>query len=140
VKNINEVLREHRVDKATEAVKTIEEKIKMIKELLREIHRASAIIHHLKTLADKYSGCTEEYTYVYNKMGKQYHYWYLKCPDKNPSSIYLGTSGGKIKAIKRAGKSADEFIQRLHEAMRAVEEMSKILEELKTQVAALKTS
>lgn len=136
-KSMRDVLREYGLERAGEVVAALESRLRDIEEALRDVYRASAIIHHIQQLAERFSGCTEEYTYVYNSQRKAYYYWYIKCPGKKPSSIYLGKSGGGLRAVKSAGRASEEYIRALHAAIRAVEEMKKALEVVKTAVGAI---
>jgi hypothetical protein len=134
---MKDVAREYGLERAGEVIAALESRLRDVEETLRDVYRASALIHHVQQLAERFSGCTEEYTYVYNSQRKAYYYWYIKCPDKKPSSIYLGKSGGGLRAIKNAGRAAEEYIKALHVAIRAVEEMKKALEAVKTAVSAI---
>lgn len=60
---------------------------KRIRELLRDLND---IASRLNTAAARYDGYTLCYTYVKNKCGQKYYYYYLKSKNRRPRSIYLG--------------------------------------------------
>jgi prefoldin subunit 5 len=134
---MRDVVREYGLERAEEVITALETRLRDAEEALRDVYKASTLIHHIQHLAEKFSGCTEEYTYVYNSQRKAYHYWYIKCPGKKPSSIYLGKSGGGLQAVKNAGRASEEYTKALHTAMKAVEEMKRALEAVKTLVETL---
>jgi hypothetical protein len=62
----------------------------------------------IQRLADYYGrhrGCSEAYTWVENRAGSRYWYWYLKCPQKKPSSVYLGSSPEAHRALMEAARA-----------------------------------
>jgi hypothetical protein len=59
---------------------------------------------------EQHKGCSEVNTWVTNKVGTKYWYWYLKCPHKTPSSIYLGKNPeGHRKRMKLARALAEVY-------------------------------
>lgn len=139
-KSMRDVVREYGLERAEEVITALETRLRDAEDALRDVYKASTLIHHIQHLAERFSGCTEEYTYVYNSQRKAYHYWYIKCPGKKPSSIYLGKSGGGLQAIKNAGKASEEYTRALHAAIRAVEEMKRALEVVKKLVGTISMS
>jgi hypothetical protein len=59
-------------------------------------------IQHLAAYRERHRGCGEAYTWVRNSAGSKYWYWYLKCPRRRPSSVYLGASPEAHRALMEA--------------------------------------
>ena len=76
---------------------------------------------------------------VKNPAGTKYYYWYLKCPNKPISSIYLGPEGSgkvewyrRVKGVARSVAKAVEVLregrpQRLLYAAELLEEAARAL-------------
>jgi len=60
---------------------------------------------------DKIKNCSEHYSWVLNKAGKKYYYYYLKCKGQKPATIYIGKSPEGYNVIKRAARAAIELKQ-----------------------------
>jgi hypothetical protein len=59
----------------------------------------------LTAYREKHKGCSEAYTWVENRAGSRYWYWYLKCPRRRPSSVYLGASPEAHRALMEAARA-----------------------------------
>ncbi len=59
-------------------------------------------IQRLASYRERHRGCGEAYTWVRNRAGSKYWYWYLKCPRRRPSSVYLGSSPEAHRALMEA--------------------------------------
>ncbi len=59
-------------------------------------------IQRLAAYRERHRGCGEAYTWVRNRSGSRYWYWYLKCPGRRPSSVYLGSSPEAHRALMEA--------------------------------------
>jgi hypothetical protein len=59
-------------------------------------------IQRLTAYRERHRGCREAYTWVRNRAGSKYWYWYLKCPRRRPSSVYLGASPEAHRALVEA--------------------------------------
>jgi hypothetical protein len=59
-------------------------------------------IRQLASYRERHRRCSEAYTWVRNKAGSRYWYWYLKCPQRRPSSVYLGSSPEAHRALAEA--------------------------------------
>jgi hypothetical protein len=59
-------------------------------------------IQSLVAYRERRRRCSEAYTWVRNKAGSRYWYWYLKCPQRKPSSVYLGSSPEAHRALAEA--------------------------------------
>ncbi len=63
------------------------------KDVLMELRaRVLRLLAKLEPYAERYNGYTLELTWVKNKVGKRYYYWYLKSKTQHPRSIYVGKS------------------------------------------------
>ena len=63
-------------------------------------------IQQLASYRERRRRCSEAYTWVRNKSGSRYWYWYLKCPQRRPSSVYLGASPEAHRALMEAAGAA----------------------------------
>ena len=75
---------------------------------------------------------------MYNKQKKQYYYWYLKCPGKNPSSIYLGSSREGYNIVKNAARSAEELIAAVEIFTKAYRNLADAITQLEKAVETFK--
>jgi len=62
-------------------------------------------IQGLAAYRERLRGCGEAYTWVRNRAGSKYWYWYLKCPRRRPTSVYLGASPEAHRALMEASKA-----------------------------------
>jgi hypothetical protein len=62
-------------------------------------------IQRLAGYYGRHRGCSEAYTWVENRAGSRYWYWYLKCPRRRPSSVYLGSSPEAHRALMEAARA-----------------------------------
>jgi len=122
-----------------EALESIKRQLEIIEENVEEIAKLAVRFKPLAELYAQFKGCTEEYTYVYNKQRKQYYYWYLKCPGKNPSSIYLGSSREGYNIIKNAARIVAEFVVAVETLIRAHENLADTVTQLERAIEALET-
>jgi hypothetical protein len=93
------------------AAKIIAEAAKKLREVSELLSRTE--IWQLIEYYEQHKGCSETYTWVANKTGTKYWYWYLKCPNKTPSSIYLGKSPEGYRARIDAARVVAEAFYRL---------------------------
>jgi len=119
------------------AAKLLEEAARRLKEASELLSRAE--VQQLVAFYEQHRGCSEEYTWVKNPAGVKYYYWYLKCPNKPVSSIYLGPEGSpriewyrRVKGAARAVAKAVEVLregrpQRLLYAAELLEEAARAL-------------
>ena len=119
---------------ATEKLKDLavesESLISEMEQVLEDLLDVAEKLKPVSAFYDEYKGCSEEVTWVLNKVGEKYHYCYLKCPEKKPSSIYLGSCIG-WNALKNAFKTIAEFVA-------GIEKLSNDIETLKTLASELK--
>jgi hypothetical protein len=96
---------------------------------------SSPEIRQLAAYRERRRGCSEAYTWVENRSGSRYWYWYLKCPGRRPASVYLGASPEAHRALMEAaeavagvrralaGAGLGELAGRLAEAARKLERL-----------------
>ncbi len=99
------------------AAKLLEEAARKLREVSELLSRAE--VQQLVAFYEQHRGCSEEYTWVKNPAGTKYYYWYLKCPDKPVSSIYLGPEGSSkiewYRRVKGAARAAAKAVEVLRE-------------------------
>jgi hypothetical protein len=121
------------------AVKELRSRLELLKAdygLIVKLARDSGLLD-LAELYEDLKSCSEEYTWVLNKAGKRYYYYYLKCRGKNPRSIYVGKTPEGFNQLRRAAQLAFQLKARLEAvavAMRELEEVLRQLEENKAIV------
>ena len=118
-------------------IEVIKQHIDLVEESVEEIKSLTTRFKPIAELYEQLKGCTEEYTYVYNKQRKQYYYWYLKCPGKNPSSIYLGSSREGYNIVKNVAKYAAEFIATTEAFIKAYKNLADTIIQLERAIEAL---
>jgi hypothetical protein len=118
------------IEAAAKTVLELSKHLKAISELLSRTE-----IQQLIEYYEQHRGCSEVYTWVTNKAGTKYYYWYLKCPHKTPSSIYLGKSPEGHRARMAAARAVAEAYYKLKKLeLRALAE--ELEEAAKSLVAA----
>jgi prefoldin subunit 5 len=125
-------------DQLQRALESIKQQLDVLRESVEEIKKLAGYFKPLAELYEKFKGCTEEYTYVYNKQRKQYYYWYLKCPGKNPSSIYLGSSREGYNIVKNSARSAEEFIAAVEIFTKAYRNLADAITQLERAIETFK--
>jgi hypothetical protein len=92
-------------------------------------------VRSLAAYRERHRGCSEAYTWVENRAGSKYWYWYLKCPGRRPTSVYLGAGPEAHRALMEAAEAvarvqrelADldlgELASKLAEAARRLEKL-----------------
>jgi hypothetical protein len=96
----------------------IEAAAKIIAEAAEHLREASELlsrfeIYQIIEYYEQHKGCSETYTWVTNKTGTKYWYWYLKCPHRTPSSIYLGKNPEGHRRRMAAARVVAEAYYRL---------------------------
>jgi hypothetical protein len=97
----------------------------------------------LLELADLYENlknCVEEYTYVYNKAGKKYYYYYLKCKSGGKKSIYIGKSPEGYNQFRKAAFLAFQLKAKIEAVLAAMRELESQLEELRANTALVESA
>jgi hypothetical protein len=62
-------------------------------------------VQSLAAYRERHRGCSEAYTWVENRSGSRYWYWYLKCPRRRPTSVYLGASPETHRTLMEAAET-----------------------------------
>ena len=101
-----------------------------------ELMRKSGLLQ-LAELYENMKNCVEEHTYVYNKVGKKYYYYYLKCKGKTQRSIYIGKSPEGYNRVKAAARLAYELKSRIEALSIALRELSNTVRELELNKAII---
>jgi hypothetical protein len=92
------------IDALEKACKNILEEYRALVETLKRLK-----LLELVEVYEKLKGCSEHYSWVLNKAGKRYYYYYLKCKDQKPATIYIGKSPEGYNSIKHAARRAVEL-------------------------------
>jgi hypothetical protein len=114
------------VEEALRELSSSVEELRGVYSRVVELMRKSGLLQ-LSELYENLKNCTEEYTYVYNKIGKKYYYYYLKCKSGSVKSIYVGKTPEGYNRVKAATRLAYELTTQ-------VEALGKALRELVNQV------
>jgi hypothetical protein len=103
---------------------------------IAELARRSGLLE-LADLYEDLKNCSEELTFVRNKRGKRYYYYYLKCKGKKTKSIYVGKSPEGYNQVKRAARLAHELKTRLEAVEVALRELEGTLLQLEENRALI---
>ena len=104
--------------------------LKAISELLSKFE-----VHQTVAYYEQHKGCSEAYTWVTNKVGAKYWYWYLKCPHKTPSSIYIGKNPEGHRKRMKLARALSEAYYRLRKV--GLRELAEELEEAAMELQLL---
>jgi hypothetical protein len=91
----------------------------------------------LAELYENLKNCSEELTWVLNKAGKKYYYYYLKCKEGPRRSIYIGKTPEGYNQFRKAAALAHELkakLEAVETALRELEETLRQLEESRALV------
>jgi len=113
--------------------KKLQEMEKMLEDLKIQTTKLKPFIEKLK----EWDKCEEEKTWVKNKAGKKYFYYYIKCKDPY-RSIYGGNSEGKLKKIKQSKKAIKKLAKNIEDIEALTKKTKKLLEEARGFEALLK--
>jgi hypothetical protein len=94
----------------------------------------------LAELYENLKNCTEEYTFVYNKLRKKYYYYYLKCKEGPRRSIYVGKSPEGYNQFRRAAQLAHELKSKLQAALTAINQLEDTLRQLEESAALVENA
>jgi nucleotidyltransferase/DNA polymerase involved in DNA repair len=127
-------------DQASTVEKVVEElhsRLKLLEEgygFMVKLMRGSGLLD-LAELYEDLKNCSEEYTWVLNKAGKRYYYYYLKCKGKNPRSIYVGKTPEGYNQIRRAASLAHQLKTKIEAVAAALRELERAVEEIRENKA-----
>ncbi|MCC6010917.1 MAG: hypothetical protein LM556_00765 [Desulfurococcaceae archaeon] len=105
-------------------------------DTLIELLRRTGLLD-LVRIYDKIKNCAEHYSWVLNKAGKKYYYYYLKCKEQKPMTIYIGKTPEGYNAIKRAARAAIELKQVLDKLRGDLKELEVATKTFKENIEAL---
>jgi DNA mismatch repair ATPase MutS len=120
--------------------KTIEEleaRLKLLKadySFIVKLVRDTGLLE-LAELYENLKNCSEELTWVLNKAGKRYYYYYLKCKEGPRRSIYIGKTPEGYNQFRKAAQLAFELKSKIEAVIAALRELEEQLEELRANAA-----
>jgi hypothetical protein len=115
------------------------EQLRASYDFMVELVRESGLLD-LAELYEDLKNCTEELTWVLNKAGKRYYYYYLKCKGRRPRSIYVGKSPEGYNQLRRAAALAHELKARVEALQVAIRELERAVEELRANAAMVESA
>ena len=136
-KLVEETSRDRRLERVLEELYSRLKLLRADYSFTVKLLRESGLLE-LAELYDNLKNCSEEYTYVYNKLRKRYYYYYLKCKEGPRRSIYVGKAPEGYNQLRKAAALAHELrakleaveaaLRELEEALRQLEENSALVE------------
>jgi len=136
---IHESSRERRVERVLEELYSRLRLLRADYQFVVRLLRESGLLE-LAELYENLKNCSEEYTYVYNKVGKKYYYYYLKCKEGPRRSIYIGKTPEGYNQFKKAAALAYMLKTKLEAAGAALRELEDTLRQLAENTAILETA
>lgn len=132
-------LEESRVERAIEGLYTRLKLLTADYSFIVKLIRDSGLLQ-LAELYENLKNCSEEYTFVYNKQGKKYYYYYLKCKSGGKKSIYIGKSPEGYNQLRKAASLAFQLKTRLDAVAATMRELESQLEELRANTALVESA
>jgi DNA mismatch repair ATPase MutS len=136
---IQETTRERRLERAVEELSSRLKLLRADYNFIIKLMRDSGLLE-LADLYEQLKNCTEEYTWVLNKQGKRYYYYYLKCKTGDRRSIYIGKTPEGYNQLRKAAQLAFQLKTRLEAVVAAMRELELQLEELKANTATVESA
>jgi len=136
---IQESSRERRAERVLEELYSRLKLLRADYQFTVRLLRESGLLE-LAELYENLKNCSEEYTYVYNKIGKKYYYYYLKCKEGPRRSIYIGKTPEGYNQFKKAAALAHELKTKLEAAGAALRELEDAIRQLAENTAILETA
>jgi DNA mismatch repair ATPase MutS len=133
-KLVEESTRERRVEKTLEELYSRLKLLRTDYSFITKLIRESGLLE-LADLYENLKNCTEEYTWVLNKQGKRYYYYYLKCKTGDKRSIYIGKTPEGYNQFRKAAQLAFQLKTRIEAVIAALRELEEQLEELRANAA-----
>jgi hypothetical protein len=140
---VHELIQESSRSRVVE--KTIEEleaRLKLLKadySFIVKLIRESGLLE-LADLYENLKNCSEEYTWVLNKQGKRYYYYYLKCKTGDKRSIYIGKTPEGYNQFRKAAQLAFELKSKIEAVAAAMRELEETLVEVKTNTTIVENT
>jgi DNA mismatch repair ATPase MutS len=140
---VHELIQESSRSRVVE--KTIEEleaRLKLLKadySFIVKLIRESGLLE-LADLYENLKNCTEEYTWVLNKQGKRYYYYYLKCKTGDKRSIYIGKTPEGYNQFRKAAQLAFQLKSKIEAVTAAMRELEETIVEVKTNTTIVENT
>jgi len=128
-KLIEETSRERRVERVLEELTARLKLLRADYSFIVKLIRESGLLE-LAELYENLKNCSEEYTWVLNKQGKRYYYYYLKCKSGDKRSIYIGKTPEGYNQFRKAAALAHELKSKLQATLTAINQLEDTLRQL----------
>jgi hypothetical protein len=126
---LEETTRDRRVERAIEELYSRLKLLRADYSFIVKLIRESGLLQ-LAELYENLKNCTEEYTWVLNKAGKRYYYYYLKCKGREQSSIYIGKTPEGYNQLRKAAFLAYQLKTRAEALVAAIRELEEAIREI----------
>ncbi|WFO75656.1 hypothetical protein J4526_01880 [Desulfurococcaceae archaeon MEX13E-LK6-19] len=112
----------------------------LLRVVRRDLDRLKTMVYRLLSELEarnvSYDGYTLTYTWVLNKVGKKYYYYYLKSKTRKPTSIYIGKTIDS-GLLKYRGYNLKQFIKELNRLLRGILTLESQLSIIQTTASLL---
>jgi hypothetical protein len=110
----------------------IEERLSDVEASLKRLEEALSVVEPLVRFYEEYGDCYLERTWVKNKVGDKYYYYYLKCRDKGGvRSIYLGKEGEALTIYNEVYRPLITMARRISELKARLTDLANLRNELR---------
>jgi len=110
----------------------IEERLSDVESSLKRLEEELSIVEPLVRLYEEYGDCYLEKTWVKNKVGDKYYYYYLKCKGEGSiKSIYLGKEGEALTIYNEVYKPLITMARRISELKARLTDLANLRSELR---------
>jgi len=110
----------------------IEERLSDVEASLKRLEEALSVVEPLVRFYEEYGDCYLERTWVKNKVGDKYYYYYLKCRDKGGvRSIYLGKEGEALTIYNEVYRPLITMARRISELKARLTDLANLRSELR---------
>jgi len=110
----------------------IEERLSDVEASLKRLEEALSVVEPLVRFYEEYGDCYLERTWVKNKVGDKYYYYYLKCRDEGSiKSIYLGKEGEALTIYNEVYKPLITMARRISELKARLTDLANLRSELR---------
>jgi len=110
----------------------IEERLSDVESSLKRLEEALSVVEPLVRFYEEYGDCYLERTWVKNKVGDKYYYYYLKCRDKGGvRSIYLGKEGEALTIYNEVYRPLITMARRISELKARLTDLANLRNELR---------
>jgi hypothetical protein len=126
---VEESTRDRRVERALEELYSRLKLLRADYSFIVKLIRESGLLE-LAELYENLKNCTEEYTWVLNKAGKKYYYYYLKCKTGDKKSIYIGKTPEGYNQFRKAAQLAHQLKTTAQAVQAAINQLEDTLRQL----------